>query len=111
MRLTLPCLLTAALALAACAADRPVVAAEATAGLQVLVQLAPDAAADLQPQSIATLASVSAGVPVQHVAASGERWHALRVQCPPADCETAFKRLVADIAHFAVVQRDELRRR
>ncbi|MDL2338773.1 MAG: hypothetical protein QFE16_13110 [Pseudomonadota bacterium] len=97
--------------LAACAAAPPSPPADAVDGLRVLVRLAPDAALDERPASVAKQAGLSAGVPVRYLAASGAQWHALLLLCPPADCETALQRLAVDSTHFTAVQRDELRHR
>ncbi|MBP6224201.1 MAG: hypothetical protein KA439_03990 [Rhizobacter sp.] len=101
--------------LAACAAAPPNLPADATDGLRVLVELAPEAtsggASDERPASVERRATASAGVPVRYVAASGARWHALMLICSPTECDAALQRLTADRAGFLVVQRDELRRR
>ena len=89
-------------------------ATPASAGLRVLLRLAPDpasgAVASANPVAIERSVSASARVPVTYLAASGSQWHAVLLQCDPDACEAALARLTADNTRFSAVQRDELRR-
>ena len=79
--------------------------------MRVLVRLsAAQRAAEPGAATIAAWAQTSAARPVRHAAAAGDGWHALELNCAPADCDAALARLAADTAHFESVQREQRRR-
>lgn len=97
-------LVLALLGLGACASEPVIVAGP----LRVLVRAA-------QPASglpaLVSAAEAAAGKPVRYLAASGEDWHALSIDCgDAADCSAAFDRLRADRRHFSAVQVDAHKR-
>lgn len=102
-------LATCAVGVGSCQSATP-----ASAGLRVLLRLAPDPASaagvGATPVAIERSVSASAGVPVRYLAASGSQWHAVLLQCDLDACEAALARLTADTTRFSGVQRDELRR-
>jgi hypothetical protein len=94
----------ALLGLGACASE-PVIGA---GPLRVVVRPAQPASA--LPEIVAA-AEAASGKPVRYLAASGEGWHALSIDCgDPADCSAAFDRLRADRRHFSAVQVDARKR-
>jgi len=107
------CLLIACLCgLAGCAAkvSPPPSAGIAAAVVQVLVRMAPGAAA-FDVDRVVREASRAAGVPVRYGAAAGARWHSLVLNCPDeAACTEAIQRLSAETALFDAVERDAPRR-
>ncbi|MBX3604362.1 MAG: hypothetical protein KF788_03785 [Piscinibacter sp.] len=95
----------AALALGGCAAAEPVIG---PGPLRVLVRTAQPLA---EPAAIAAAAQDAAGKPVRYVAASGDAWHALSIDCgDAADCSAAFERLRADRRRFSAAQVDARKR-
>ena len=76
--------------------------------LRVLVRFAEPGA---EPPAIVAAAESAAGKPVRYLAASGDSWHALSLDCSDAaDCRDAFERLRADTRRFVSVQVDARKR-
>lgn len=75
----------------ACAAVTPVDPAARDADNPRLLLKIADRAAD--GATVARLAATAAGVPAEHLAASGGGWHAVRLRCTGAACDTALARL------------------
>jgi len=100
-RFPLAALMLCALGVAACAVEPP-------PPLRVLVKLAQP---ETDPAVIARMVERVGGTPVSYLAATSPHWHALALRCADAAaCDEALRRLRADTATFAAVQRDERRR-